>query len=202
MLCRWLEVGVANLTCMQYWVTYLRMLQHAVWPGGNLPVRPRPQRTQQQKDDTKQQSLQCLMNLLPGWIPFHLLFVHKIDLLICTNFVIKPVYLPWCFPWVLSYSLFFSMCGMCGGDYAILYVYRSRFRYTRLRQIQAFLAGRSRLSPRFYHKQVGLGTQTYTKWILHCVIALYHAHTQALHSVSLCNWKYIKTLTKRAFILT
>ncbi|XP_027027165.2 sorting nexin-19 isoform X1 [Tachysurus fulvidraco] len=65
---RWLEVGVANLTCMQYWVTYLRVLQHAVWPGGNLPVRPRPQRTQQQKDDTKQQSLQCLMNLLPDLV--------------------------------------------------------------------------------------------------------------------------------------
>ncbi|XP_058269679.1 sorting nexin-19 isoform X2 [Hemibagrus wyckioides] len=62
---RWLEVGVANLTCMQYWVTYLRVLQQAVWPGGNLPAHPRPQRTQQQKDDTKQQSLQCLMNLLP-----------------------------------------------------------------------------------------------------------------------------------------
>ncbi|KAF7699883.1 hypothetical protein HF521_002841 [Silurus meridionalis] len=62
---RWLEVGVANLTCMQYWVTYLRVLQQAVWPGGNLPALPRPQRTQQQKEDTKQQSLQCLMNLLP-----------------------------------------------------------------------------------------------------------------------------------------
>ncbi|KAF4085925.1 hypothetical protein AMELA_G00100490 [Ameiurus melas] len=65
---RWLEVGVANLTCMQYWVTYLRVLQQAVWPGGNLPAHPRPQRTQQQRDDTKQQSLQCLMNLLPDLV--------------------------------------------------------------------------------------------------------------------------------------
>ncbi|TSQ46622.1 Sorting nexin-19 [Bagarius yarrelli] len=61
----WLEVGVTNLTRMQYWVTYLRVLQQAVWPGGNLPAYPRPQRTQQQKDDTRQKSLQCLMNLLP-----------------------------------------------------------------------------------------------------------------------------------------
>ncbi|XP_053502898.1 sorting nexin-19 [Ictalurus furcatus] len=65
---RWLEVGVANLTCMQYWVTYLRVLQQAVWPGGNLPAHPRPQRTHQQRDDTKQQSLQCLMNLLPDLV--------------------------------------------------------------------------------------------------------------------------------------
>ncbi|KAK3531561.1 hypothetical protein QTP70_024945 [Hemibagrus guttatus] len=64
----WLEVGVANLTCMPYWVTYLRVLQQAVWPGGNLPAHPRPQRTRQQKDDTKQQSLQCLMNLLPDLV--------------------------------------------------------------------------------------------------------------------------------------
>ncbi|XP_060799730.1 sorting nexin-19 isoform X2 [Neoarius graeffei] len=65
---RWLEVGVANLTCLQYWVTYLRVLQQAVWPGGNLPAHPRPQRSQQQRDDTKQQSLQCLMNLLPDLV--------------------------------------------------------------------------------------------------------------------------------------
>ncbi|KAL7848628.1 hypothetical protein SRHO_G00202510 [Serrasalmus rhombeus] len=62
---RWLDVGVANLTCTQYWVTYLQVLQDAVWPGGRLPTHPRPQRTQQQKDETKQQSLQCLMKLAP-----------------------------------------------------------------------------------------------------------------------------------------
>lgn len=63
---RWLEVGVANLTCTQYWVTYLQVLQDAVWPGGHLPTQPRPPRTKQQKDETKQQSLQCLMKLVPG----------------------------------------------------------------------------------------------------------------------------------------
>lgn len=93
-ICRWLEVGVANLTCMQYWVTYLRVLQQAVWPGGNLPTHPRPQRSQQQRDDTKQQSLKCLMNLLPGRVPFPAptyslnksqLISSKMDLLISTN---------------------------------------------------------------------------------------------------------------------
>ncbi|KAI4905185.1 hypothetical protein NFI96_013900 [Prochilodus magdalenae] len=62
---KWLDVGVANLTCTQYWVTYLQVLQDAVWPGGHLPTLPRPHRTQQQKDETKQQSLQCLMKLVP-----------------------------------------------------------------------------------------------------------------------------------------
>ncbi|KAJ8397202.1 hypothetical protein AAFF_G00440360, partial [Aldrovandia affinis] len=65
---RWLDVGVANLTCMQYWVVYLRALQEAVWPGGTLPAQPRPQRSQQQKDETRQQSLHCLMKLIPDLI--------------------------------------------------------------------------------------------------------------------------------------
>ncbi|KAJ7995177.1 hypothetical protein DPEC_G00241850 [Dallia pectoralis] len=62
---RWLDVSVANLTCTQYWVIYLRILQEAVWPGGILPAQPRPERTKQQKEDTKDQSLHCLMRLLP-----------------------------------------------------------------------------------------------------------------------------------------
>ncbi|XP_064830711.1 sorting nexin-19 [Oncorhynchus masou masou] len=62
---RWLDVSVANLTCTQYWVIYLRVLQEAVWPGGSLPAQPRPERSHQQKEDTKQQSLHCLMRLLP-----------------------------------------------------------------------------------------------------------------------------------------
>ncbi|KAI1893461.1 hypothetical protein AGOR_G00123960 [Albula goreensis] len=65
---RWLDVGIANLTCMQYWVIYLRVLQEAVWPGGSLPAQPRPERSQQQKDDTRQQSLHCLMKLIPDLI--------------------------------------------------------------------------------------------------------------------------------------
>ncbi|CAB1348804.1 unnamed protein product, partial [Coregonus sp. 'balchen'] len=51
---RWLDVSVANLTCTQYWVIYLRVLQDAVWPGGSLPALPRPERSHQQKEDTKQ----------------------------------------------------------------------------------------------------------------------------------------------------
>ncbi|XP_010891983.1 sorting nexin-19 [Esox lucius] len=62
---RWLDVSVANLTCTQYWVFYLRVLQEAVWPGGSLPAQPRPERSKQQKEDTKDQSLHCLMRLLP-----------------------------------------------------------------------------------------------------------------------------------------
>ncbi|XP_026138361.1 sorting nexin-19-like isoform X1 [Carassius auratus] len=65
---RWLEVGVVNLTCTQYWVIYLRVLQEAIWPGGSLPAQPRPQRSQQQKDESRAQALQCLMNLLPDLI--------------------------------------------------------------------------------------------------------------------------------------
>uniref|UniRef100_A0A673NJR9 Sorting nexin-19-like n=1 Tax=Sinocyclocheilus rhinocerous TaxID=307959 RepID=A0A673NJR9_9TELE len=65
---RWLEVGGVNLTCTQYWVIYLRVLQEAIWPGGSLPAQPRPQRSQQQKDESRAQALQCLMKLLPDLI--------------------------------------------------------------------------------------------------------------------------------------
>ncbi|XP_012675653.2 sorting nexin-19 isoform X2 [Clupea harengus] len=65
---RWLEVKVCNLTCTQYWVTYLRVLQEAVWPGGRLPLLPRPQRSPQEKEDTRQRSLHCLMKLLPDLV--------------------------------------------------------------------------------------------------------------------------------------
>ncbi|KAK2881203.1 hypothetical protein Q8A67_018471 [Cirrhinus molitorella] len=65
---RWLEVGVVNLTCTQYWVIYLQVLQEAIWPGGSLPAQPRPQRSQQQKEESREQALQCLMKLLPDLI--------------------------------------------------------------------------------------------------------------------------------------
>uniref|UniRef100_A0A672L1F0 Sorting nexin 19 n=1 Tax=Sinocyclocheilus grahami TaxID=75366 RepID=A0A672L1F0_SINGR len=65
---RWLEVGGVNLTCTQYWVIYLRVLQEAIWPGGSLPAQTRPQRSQQQKDESRAQALQCLMKLLPDLI--------------------------------------------------------------------------------------------------------------------------------------
>lgn len=57
---------MANLTCIQYWVVYLQLLQEAIWPGGLLPAWPRPQRTPQQKEDTRKLTLLCLMKLLPG----------------------------------------------------------------------------------------------------------------------------------------
>ncbi|XP_073342899.1 sorting nexin-19-like [Pagrus major] len=62
---RWLDVSVANLTCTRYWVVYLQVIQEAVWPGGTLPTAPQLERSQQQKDSTRQQALHCLMRLLP-----------------------------------------------------------------------------------------------------------------------------------------
>ncbi|XP_055735256.1 sorting nexin-19-like [Salvelinus fontinalis] len=40
-------------------------LVEAVWPGGSLPAQLRPAHSHQQEEDTKQQSLHCLMKLLP-----------------------------------------------------------------------------------------------------------------------------------------
>lgn len=63
---RWLEVGVAHLTSAPCWVIYLQVLQEAVWPGGTLPVQPRPERSAAQRQEAKEQCLDCLMQLLPG----------------------------------------------------------------------------------------------------------------------------------------
>lgn len=68
LLNRWLDVSVANLMSSRYWVMYLQVIQEAVWPGGTLPTVPQTVRTQQQKDATKQEALQCLMELLPDRI--------------------------------------------------------------------------------------------------------------------------------------
>lgn len=65
---RWLDVSVANLTCTRYWVVYLQVIQEAVWPGGTLPSDPQVERSQQQKDSTRQQALYCLMSLLPDLV--------------------------------------------------------------------------------------------------------------------------------------
>lgn len=62
---RWLEVQVANLTCPQRWVQYLRLLQESIWPGGALPKYPRLVRTQEQKLTAEKQALQSLMGVLP-----------------------------------------------------------------------------------------------------------------------------------------
>ncbi|KAM3830376.1 sorting nexin-19 [Vipera latastei] len=62
---RWVEVQVDNLTCTQYWVQYLRLLQESIWPGGVLPTVPKPLRTEEQKAETKEQALQILMAVLP-----------------------------------------------------------------------------------------------------------------------------------------
>uniref|UniRef100_A0A2D4NJN0 Sorting nexin C-terminal domain-containing protein n=1 Tax=Micrurus surinamensis TaxID=129470 RepID=A0A2D4NJN0_MICSU len=61
----WVEVQVDNLTCTQYWVKYLRLLQESIWPGGVLPGIPKPLRTEEQKAETKEQALKILMAILP-----------------------------------------------------------------------------------------------------------------------------------------
>eukprot|EP00062_Callorhinchus_milii_P011299 gi/632957183/ref/XP_007894334.1/ PREDICTED: LOW QUALITY PROTEIN: sorting nexin-19 [Callorhinchus milii] len=66
---RWLEVQIANLTCTQHWVVYLRLLQEAIWPGGTLPKWPKPVRSQEQKQQTQEQAYQSLMKLLPALVP-------------------------------------------------------------------------------------------------------------------------------------
>ncbi|XP_072094647.1 sorting nexin-19 isoform X1 [Mobula birostris] len=66
---RWLEVQIINLTSTQYWVVYLKLLQEAIWPGGTLPKWPKPARTQEQKIQTQELALQCLMKMLPALIP-------------------------------------------------------------------------------------------------------------------------------------
>lgn len=63
---RWLEVGVAHLTSAPCWVIYLQVLQEAVWPGGTLPAQPRPERSAEEREETKEQCLNCLVKLLPG----------------------------------------------------------------------------------------------------------------------------------------
>ncbi|XP_070621267.1 sorting nexin-19 isoform X2 [Erythrolamprus reginae] len=63
---RWVEIEVDNLTCIQYWVQYLRLLQESIWPGGVLPRLPKPVRTEEQKTQAKEQALQILMTILPG----------------------------------------------------------------------------------------------------------------------------------------
>ncbi|CAK6440350.1 unnamed protein product [Pipistrellus nathusii] len=76
---RWLEVQVANLTCPQCWVRYLRLLQESIWPGGVLPKCPRPGRTQEQKVAAEKQALQSLMGILPD-IVVKILGVDKCQL--------------------------------------------------------------------------------------------------------------------------
>ncbi|XP_059932238.1 sorting nexin-19 isoform X1 [Gadus macrocephalus] len=65
---RWLEVSVANLTSMQYWVTYLQIIQEAVWPGGVLPAEPWPLRTPLERDNSRQQALLGLMGVVPDLV--------------------------------------------------------------------------------------------------------------------------------------
>ncbi|XP_043935406.1 sorting nexin-19-like [Protopterus annectens] len=66
--CRWLEEQTIELLCMQRWILYLQDLQEAIWPGGSLPAQPKPVRTQEQKEKAHEQALQCLMEIVPGWI--------------------------------------------------------------------------------------------------------------------------------------
>ncbi|XP_059406752.1 sorting nexin-19a [Carassius carassius] len=65
---RWLDIGIAHLTSAPCWVIYLRVLQDAVWPGGDLPVVPRTERSPEQREKMRLQCLQCLMRLFPELI--------------------------------------------------------------------------------------------------------------------------------------
>nr|XP_055055333.1 sorting nexin-19a [Misgurnus anguillicaudatus] len=65
---RWLEVGIAHLTSTSCWVIYLRVLQNAVWPRGELPAGPRPERSAEQIEKTRLHCVQCLMELFPELI--------------------------------------------------------------------------------------------------------------------------------------
>ncbi|XP_055987446.1 sorting nexin-19 [Sorex fumeus] len=68
LLQRWLEVQVANLTCPQHWLQYLRLIRESIWPGGALPKSPRPARTPAQKQATEKQVLQDFMGLVPDLV--------------------------------------------------------------------------------------------------------------------------------------
>ncbi|KAK5858366.1 hypothetical protein PBY51_002512 [Eleginops maclovinus] len=65
---RWLDVGVAHLTSAPCWVIYLQVLQEAVWPGGTLPAQHWPERSPAEREETKEQCLDCLMQLIPELI--------------------------------------------------------------------------------------------------------------------------------------
>ncbi|XP_018431232.1 PREDICTED: sorting nexin-19-like, partial [Nanorana parkeri] len=65
---RWLEVQVDNVTCMQRWALYLRLLRQAIWPGGALRTQPRPPRTRTQRDAAYDQALQSLMGIIPDLV--------------------------------------------------------------------------------------------------------------------------------------
>lgn len=58
-------MSVANLTCTRSWVVYLQVIQEAVWPGGRLPEEPASRRSQQQREESRQEALRSLMSLLP-----------------------------------------------------------------------------------------------------------------------------------------
>ncbi|XP_067262387.1 sorting nexin-19a [Chanodichthys erythropterus] len=83
---RWLDVGIGHLTSAPCWVIYLRVLQDAVWPGGELPVVPRPERSPEQREKTRLQCLHCLMQLFPELITdmlgsekFRLVWEHVLE---------------------------------------------------------------------------------------------------------------------------
>ncbi|TRY83954.1 hypothetical protein DNTS_006532 [Danionella cerebrum] len=61
----WLDIGIGHLTSAPCWVIYLRVLQDAVWPGGELPSGPRPDRSPEQREKTRLQCLHCLKQLFP-----------------------------------------------------------------------------------------------------------------------------------------
>ncbi|CAH1248074.1 SNX19 [Branchiostoma lanceolatum] len=66
---QWLHSQVTLLTNQEQCVYYLSLLREAVWPGGILPDEPEPIRTEEEKEESKQQALEAMVNFLPGLFP-------------------------------------------------------------------------------------------------------------------------------------
>ncbi|XP_078585050.1 uncharacterized protein LOC144867149 [Branchiostoma floridae x Branchiostoma japonicum] len=66
---QWLHNQVTLLTNQEQCVYYLSLLREAVWPGGVLPDEPEPIRTEEEKEESKQQALEAMVNFLPGLFP-------------------------------------------------------------------------------------------------------------------------------------
>ncbi|XP_019628319.1 PREDICTED: sorting nexin-19-like [Branchiostoma belcheri] len=69
LLDQWLHSQVTFLTNQDQCVQYLSLLREAVWPGGALPDEPEPIRTVEEKEESKQQALEAMVNFLPGLFP-------------------------------------------------------------------------------------------------------------------------------------
>ncbi|XP_078665523.1 uncharacterized protein LOC144907952 isoform X2 [Branchiostoma floridae x Branchiostoma belcheri] len=69
LLDQWLHSQVTLLTNQDQCVQYLSLLREAVWPCGALPDEPEPIRTEEEKEESKGQALEAMVNFLPGLFP-------------------------------------------------------------------------------------------------------------------------------------